>query len=184
MPTFAQINWRMRGIVRRVRLNTSRPSLGFAVVAGLVVLAIFVSWLTPDRIPSDGEARRNQAASIREKPTVVDGDTVRWQGLRIRLVGFDTPETGNRARCQSERARGDSATARLRHLIANGTTTLELVRCACPSGTEGTDVCNYGRSCGVLMVNGKDAGQTLIAEGLARPYQCQRFSCPPRGSWC
>jgi len=37
MPAFAQINWKMHRIVRRVRLNTSPPVLGFAVVASLVI---------------------------------------------------------------------------------------------------------------------------------------------------
>jgi endonuclease YncB( thermonuclease family) len=102
----------------------------------------------------------------------------------VRLVGFDAPETGTHARCQSERVRADKSTARLRELIANATATLKLVPCACPGGTEGTEACNYGRSCGVLTINGRDAGDILIAKGLARPYQCGRFSCPPRGSWC
>lgn len=185
MPTLAQIKWRMRGLVRRARVNTWRRSLSFAVVSCLVLMTIIVTVLTPHGIPNSGaEAPRDRLDSIGEKPTVIDGDTVRWQGRRVRLVGLDTPEIGNRARCQSERIRGNSATARLRELIASGTVTLEPVRCACPAGAEGTEECNFGRSCGVLMVNGRDAGHILIAEGLARPFQCQRFSCPPRGLWC
>jgi micrococcal nuclease len=102
----------------------------------------------------------------------------------VRLVGFDTPETGSRARCQSERVKGDRATVRLRELVSTGAVNLELVRCACPTGTEGTSACNFGRSCGVLRVDGRDPGNILIAEGLARAYSCQAFACPPRGSWC
>jgi hypothetical protein len=45
---------------------------------------------------------------------------------------------------------------------------LERVACACPTGTEGTPRCNYGRSCGVLRARGQDVGAVLIAEGLAR----------------
>ena len=131
-----------------------------------------------------GEARREQPRDINQKPTVIDGDTVRWQGETVRLVGFDTPEKGDRARCQSERSKGDRATVRLRELIATGTVTLDLVRCSCPAGTEGTKACNFGRACVVLLVDGRDAGRTLIAEGLARPYVCHATSCPPRGSWC
>jgi endonuclease YncB( thermonuclease family) len=110
--------------------------------------------------------------------------TMRWKGNRVRLVGFDAPETGDRARCSSERIRGEKATARLKLLISSGTTKLEMIRCACRPGTEGTDACNFGRACGVLTVNGLDVGHTLISEGLARPYRCGQFTCPPRGSWC
>ena len=177
----------MRGIVRRVRLDHWRPSLSGTVVAGLIFMATFVTGLTLHlgKVPqSGGEASHDQPSRITEKPTVIDGDTVRWQGHTVRLVGIDTPETGDRARCQSERSKGDRATARLRELIATGTVTLDLVRCSCRAGTEGTKACNFGRSCGVLLVDGRDAGSTLIAEGLARRYACQSASCPPRGSWC
>jgi endonuclease YncB( thermonuclease family) len=30
---------------------------------------------------------------------VIDGDTISARGRVVRLVGFDAPETGNRARC-------------------------------------------------------------------------------------
>ena len=109
---------------------------------------------------------------------------MRRQGRTVRLVGVDAPAgTGARARCQAERERGERATA-LRELVASGNVKFELERCSCSQGTEGTESCNFGRSCGVLTINGRDAGQMLVAEGLARPYRCGQFSCPPRGSWC
>jgi endonuclease YncB( thermonuclease family) len=114
---------------------------------------------------------------------VVDGDTIRVSGVTFRLVGFDTPET-YRAQCASERELGNRATFRLRQLIAGGGLELERVACACRNGTEGTPRCNYGRSCGVLVVRGRDVGEVLIAEGLAHPYVCGRTSCPTRQAWC
>jgi len=39
------------------------------------------------------------------------------KGRTIRLVGFNAPETGNRARCPRERELGDRATAQLRSLV-------------------------------------------------------------------
>lgn len=196
MPTLVQINWRMRRFIWRLR--TWRPSLGFAVIVSLAFTAAFVAVLTVDwPLVSGSDAIRGRPTVINVptvfgggptviggRPTVIDGDTVRWQGRAVRLVGFDTPETGDRARCQSERARGDRATARLRELVASGEVKLELVRCACRPETEGTSACNFGRSCGVLTIDGRDAGNILIGEGLARPYLCGQFSCPPRGSWC
>jgi endonuclease YncB( thermonuclease family) len=38
------------------------------------------------------------AAEVR----VVDGDTIRLGRERIRILGIDTPETQNRARCNAE----------------------------------------------------------------------------------
>jgi micrococcal nuclease len=114
---------------------------------------------------------------------VIDGDTVRVADEVFRLLGFDAPET-YRARCASERDLGNRATFRLRQLVAGGGLDLERIACSCPAGTEGTERCNYGRSCGVLKARGQDVGSVLIAEGLAHAYVCGRTSCPSRGSWC
>ena len=115
---------------------------------------------------------------------VVDGDTIRLRGRTVRLVGFDTPEKGSRARCESERTLAAAASSRLRQLIAGGGLDFESVACACRPGTEGTHACNHGRACGTLKARGKDVGSTLIGEGLARVYECGRRSCPTRQEWC
>ena len=115
---------------------------------------------------------------------VIDGDTISARGRVVRLVGFDTPETGNRARCQRERELGDQATTRLKSLVVNGSLDLRMVPCACAPGTEGTSACNFGRACGYLRVNGRDVGATLMAQGLAKPYVCSAYPCPPRQLWC
>jgi|SRR5262249_49344601 len=87
---------------------------------------------------------------------VVDGDTIRAGGRTVRLVGFDAPETGSRARCEFERRLGAAASRRLRQLVAGGGLDLELVACSCRPGTEGTMACNYGRACGTLKARGRD----------------------------
>ncbi|GGF56369.1 hypothetical protein GCM10007301_15000 [Azorhizobium oxalatiphilum] len=116
---------------------------------------------------------------------VIDGDTVAWQGAHYRLVGFDTPERGDRARCPAERALAAQATARLRQLIAAGGADLKRVPCSCrPGAAEGTMACNYGRFCGVLTIAGRDAGAILIREGLARPYDFKWGRSMPPATWC
>jgi hypothetical protein len=182
--TLKQILWRIRGFqARHSRRKRWRPSVGLAVVGTLIITALILTLFSVD--PSHfGGGVRDQRSVLDGGLTVIDGDTVRWKGRRVRLVGFDAPETGKRANCSSERLSGEKATARLNVLISNGDAKLDMVRCACPRGTEGTDECNFGRACGVLTVNGRDVGQTLVLEGLARPYLCGQFSCPPRGSWC
>jgi endonuclease YncB( thermonuclease family) len=115
---------------------------------------------------------------------VIDGDTIRANGRTVRLVGFDAPEAGYHARCESERALAAKATFRLRQLVSRGGLDLQLVPCACRRGTEGTPHCNYGRACGVLTAAGEDVGALLISEGLARSYVCGRTSCPARRPRC
>ena len=116
--------------------------------------------------------------------SVLDGDTVRFDGATYRLVGFNTPETGSLARCDRENALGRAATLRLREIVAAGSLDLERVSCACWPGTEGTRNCNYGRLCATLKSDGRDVGGILIAEGLAHEYTCRGSSCPRRQSWC
>jgi hypothetical protein len=116
---------------------------------------------------------------------VIDGDTVRLRGQTFRLVGFDTPETGRQARCAYERERGNAATARLQSLIRTAANAeLYPVQCSCRPGTHGTSKCNYGRSCGTLRVDGREVGDILISEGLARRFVCGPTSCPRRRPWC
>ena len=115
---------------------------------------------------------------------VIDGDTIRMGFTVYRLVGFDAPETGRNAQCDREQKLGNDATRRLRQLVTQGGLSFTRVPCACRPGTEGTRECNYGRLCGTLESRGRDVGNILISEGLARSYVCSGTRCPQRGSWC
>jgi micrococcal nuclease len=61
---------------------------------------------------------------------------------------------------------------------------LQIVECSCRPGTEGTMACNYKRACGYLTVDGQDVGNVLIAESLAHPLVCGKYSCPRRKPGC
>lgn len=136
-----------------------RKSSGFrgGMAVGLILLL--------GALPSTGFSEQVAASQI----YVVDGDTIDVSGARVRLVGFDTPET-YRARCTYEKRLGDLATARVRELL-DGVVRVELML------LPGRD--RYDRLLGRLMVNGRDVGDTLISEGLARAYEGGR-----RQGWC
>lgn len=125
----------------------------------------FLSSQRPAPAPEIAPQGSIRASAVR----VIDGDTIEYGGLSIRLLGFDTPETYY-ADCADEKARGDAATARLRHLI-RGAGTLKL------SLRDERD--RYGRGLGSLLVDGRDVGDVLISEGLAR-----RYSGGHRRGWC
>ena len=154
-----------------------------AVVFTFATIIIFMDW--QGRPTAQISVENSRGDTIQSGPIeVIDGDTVRFSGAVYRLVGFDTPERGDKARCDDERRRAEAATTRLRSLIGSGDARLIRVACACRPGQEGTRNCNYGRLCGSLLVGGMDVGWILISEGLAHPYVCGATSCPQRRPRC
>lgn len=99
---------------------------------------------------------------------VVDGDTFWMGGEKIRIADIDTPET-HPPRCVEEAERGTRATERLQELLNAGPVTL---------GSIDRDEDRYGRKLRVVMRDGVSLGDTLIREGLARPWAGRRMS------WC
>jgi endonuclease YncB( thermonuclease family) len=104
---------------------------------------------------------------------VVDGDTFRLScggkpAELSRLRGVDAPEIA-RANCPVERAKAQSARQGLERLVAEAPVTN--VRFA---GRHGD-----GRRLVDLEIGGRDVGQTLIAEGLARPLVGEAYPW-----WC
>ncbi|HEX2150676.1 MAG TPA: thermonuclease family protein [Stellaceae bacterium] len=100
---------------------------------------------------------------------VVDGDTIHYDGVIIRIEGLDTPET-HRSKCEAERALGMRATRRLLELFNAGP--FDIVQ----KGQRDTD--KYGRKLRVLERDGRSFGDILIAEGLARRWEGRRRD------WC
>ena len=174
---------RFTQIRRRSNVPIILGAIAVAVI-GFAATMIFLNWQSRPAV------RETEVVILRPEPRlsgpieVIDGDTVRHQGSTYRLVGFDTPERGDKARCDYERDHAEAATRRLRGLISDKKARLERVSCGCQPGQEGTKLCNYGRWCGSLSIDGKDVGRILIAEGLAHPYVCSGTSCPKRRPWC
>lgn len=91
---------------------------------------------------------------------VVDGDTLRIDDTRIRLVAMDAPEMGQLCRFGgSGRDCGERAKSALTALIGEG----EVV---CLS--EGEDV--YGRTLATCSVGDRDLGRAMVRAGWAVSY--------------
>ena len=99
---------------------------------------------------------------------VVDGDTIYLGGSKVRIADIDAPETHDYG-CPSELALGNRATDRLGALLNSGRVTLRPI-------DRDRDV--YGRLLRRVEVDGRDVGDTLVSEGLARPY------AGGRKPWC
>jgi endonuclease YncB( thermonuclease family) len=104
-----------------------------------------------------------------ERNCVIDGDTLRYEGVKIRLADIDTPEISS-PKCASELELGQRAKHRLLELMNAGS--FSIVH----TGSRDEDV--YGRKLRVITRNGRSVGETLIAEGLARRWD------GARRSWC
>jgi endonuclease YncB( thermonuclease family) len=100
---------------------------------------------------------------------VVDGDTIWMDGIKIRMVDIDAPET-HPPRCEHEAVLGNRATNRLLELVNAGPIVAE------PSG--GRDKDRNGRELRLLMQGGRSLGDILISEGLARQWDGRRHP------WC
>jgi hypothetical protein len=61
---------------------------------------------------------------------------------------------------------------------------LEPAKCSRKIGTQNTMAGNYGRARGYQTVDGQNVGDVLIAENLAHPLACGKYSCSRRQPWC
>jgi endonuclease YncB( thermonuclease family) len=110
------------------------------------------------------------ALTLGQVPTIVDGDTVRIAGVRIRLVDYDSPELFS-PKCPRERELAWKAKQELERII--GQVKLELVPCA---------TTNWGRLCAEGTIEGKPLATHMIGLGLGSPYVCWMGGCStPRG---
>ncbi len=139
--------------------------VGAVVVGGLVAMKpVEQPAATPAALASapTGEIRGHFEMCGRIRHTcVVDGDTIWLDGLNLRLEGYDTPEPytdicGGGA----EVALAHRASARLLDLLNANAFSVE---------TGGLD--NTGkRTLATIRIGGRDVGDILIAEGLARSW--------------
>lgn len=109
-------------------------------------------------------------------PYVIDGDTIDdcTTGVRYRLANIDAPETGENARCFSERTLGQWAKTEAIRLVRNA-------QDVSVRKTWRTD--RFKRRVAFVLVDGRDLGDMLMERGLAWPWRGYRARwCGRRGA--
>jgi endonuclease YncB( thermonuclease family) len=115
------------------------------------------------------------AMPFQSVPIIVDGDTLRVDGMKLRLSGPDAPERFH-PRCENELVVALRAKERLRELVGDGTgVTYERL---------GAD--QYGRTlANVYSADGRNVGEVLIREGLALRWRPSHAAWLKRARhWC
>jgi endonuclease YncB( thermonuclease family) len=169
---------RFRDKNRRARAGELRPSSSALLWFLIFAAVIGVYYLQTGRdgglftLPKigDPEAYTTFAvcSSFRTDDCVIDGDTFRYEGQRIRIMDIDAPET-RPPRCDFEADLGERATNRLRELLNEGPFLLK---------STARDEDRYGRKLRVVTRDGRSLGGMLVAEGLAREWTGRRMP------WC
>lgn len=119
------------------------------------------------------------AEPLRRVVRVADGDTLttREDGT-VRLLGYDAPEHGWRARCPREAALALEARDWIVRRTRGG---VELRRATDDRGRKQPDRDRYGRLLRAAFApDGGDLAAELISHGLAVPY----WGRGPRMDWC
>lgn len=98
--------------------------------------------------------------------TAIDGDTLAAGEEIIRILNIDAPETRD-AKCDAERRLGHVAKRRLQELLDAGDVIVTR-----GDGNRMTD--KYGRTLARVSAQGRDVGERLVDEELARPWTGHR----------
>ena len=143
---------------------------GTKVVMAMTVMLIGIVGTAgaPAAMSDSHSARFSICSGSPRTNCVVDGDTFWFRGQKIRIADIDTPELSP-PRCAREARLGEAAKYRLLALLNAGAFSLA-------SGSRDED--RNGRKLRMVLRKGSSIGNTLVAEGLARPWEGRRRS------WC
>lgn len=147
-----------------------RPSPMDRFLKALMGLSLALGVGVPALSFANGTLKPHEGCAV---ALVVDGDTVKLfcpgEGfVTARLLGFDTPEVFSPG-CLSALAKGVAATAWLNAALFSASHIAE----------EGARSDRYGRRLASLRLDGRDVAETILASGLARPYDGGK-----REGWC
>lgn len=144
------------------------------LVALLVGLAVLSEWYVSRPVAEERiDDRFTMCGPGRAHACVVDGDTIKLGGRKIRMLGIDAPEVAE-PRCDAERERGHEAATRLLELLNSGPVWLVM--------TNDRDHDAYGRDLRRIEMDygaGRERiGDVLVREGLAARYD------GAKANWC
>ena len=112
-----------------------------------------------------GRQRISDLSSVR----IVDGDTFRYRGVRIRIADIDAPET-HPPRCPREKALGEAATRR--SFRPKGSSSRPSAAGISSNGAESISAMRR------VVRDGRSLGDQLVAEGLAHRWGGRKLP------WC
>jgi micrococcal nuclease len=101
-------------------------------------------------------------------PIVLDGNTIVLDGMHIPIANIDAPEV-HQFHCDAERRLGLVAKRRMVELLNSGPVAVHV-----GDPRDGRKKDRHGRTLATIDVDGRDVGEIMIAEGLARPWTGKR----------
>lgn len=134
-----------------------------------LVVAVAVFYRLAPRESAEVSVAFTMCADQIQRNCVIDGDTFRLDGERVRIEDIDAPEIFS-PKCTRERSIGIQAKQELLALLNDGRFTLARYQ------DDERDV--YGRKLWAVERGGQSIGAALVEKGLAR-----RWSEPER-DWC
>ena len=151
-------------------------------VLPLLLIALLASCSQSDLPPEPENLCKAPNARCVSAPVrdvlAVDGDTFELQRLtdrgteriRLRLIGWDSPETGNSAECAAEQTLGEQVEIRTRELFSSAQTLT--------FKPEGND--RFGRTRAHVYLDGTHIGWLLAEDGLSKPWLSETV----KPTWC
>jgi endonuclease YncB( thermonuclease family) len=126
--------------------------------------------------PQKIEGRFTRCGPGRGYYCVIDGDTFKLGAQSVRVVGIDTAEAGEHARCAREASQAEASTAALQSWLNHASFRISA------RIDEPTD--RYGRSLRIVKRLNPDGSEDRLADYMRREGGARSYLGGWRGGWC